>query len=67
MAAPRHDRIFVLMDSHGLDFGVFGTSIEDISEYIVGDSDERIFEYRFVAEHPINIDLQQDPEEGQGL
>ncbi len=61
MAAP--SRLFALMEDDDPDTAIYALTREELNDYIVGTPEERIYEFQFVREHPINVDLQQDPEE----
>ena len=60
MSAP--ERLFILLDESGIHNSIIGDSVADLESYILGVDGERILEYAFVKEHPIDIDLQADPE-----
>lgn len=61
MEAP--SRIFALFDRYGIGSAIFAATREELNDYIEGTSDEKVFEFVLKGEHPINMDLQQDPEE----
>lgn len=57
-----HPNVFILVDKDGFSSFIYGATLAELQDYVAGTPDERIYEYTFLREHPVNVDFQADPE-----